>query len=58
MIGCIYKHPTANVEEFTIKFDELLNQLNPNKYDMYIMGDMNIDAPRRDYALMVFNMAA
>ena len=40
MIGCIYKHPTANVEEFTIKF---LNQLNPNKYDMYIMGDMNID---------------
>jgi len=43
MIGCIYKHPTANVEEFTIKFDEFLNQLNPNKYDMYIMGDMNID---------------
>ena len=43
MIGCIYKHPTANVEEFTTKFDELLNQLNPNKYDMYIMGDMNID---------------
>ena len=43
MIGCIYKHLTANVEEFTIKFDEFLNQLNPNKYDMYIMGDMNID---------------
>ena len=43
MIGCIYKHPTANVEELTIKFDEFLNQLNPNKYDMYIMGDMNID---------------
>ena len=43
MIGCIYKHLTANVEEFTIKFDKFLNQLNPNKYDMYIMGDMNGD---------------
>ena len=43
MIGCIYKHPPANVEEFTVKFDEFLNKLNPSKYDMYIMGDMNID---------------
>ena len=43
MIGCIYKHPPANVEEFTLKFNEFLNKLNPSKYDMYIMGDMNID---------------
>ena len=43
MIGCIYKHPPANVEEFTLKFDEFLNKLNPSKYDMYVMGDMNID---------------
>ena len=43
MIGCIYKHPTANVEEFTFKFDEFLNKLNPNKYDMYIVSDINID---------------
>ena len=42
MIGCIYKHPPANVEEFTVKFDEFLNKLNPSKYDMYIMGDVNI----------------
>ena len=41
MIGCIYKHPTANVEEFTIKFDEFLNLIQPNV--VYIMGDMNID---------------
>ena len=43
MIGCIYKHPPANVEDFTLKFDEFLNKLNPSKCDMYIMGDMNID---------------
>ena len=39
MIGCMYKHPPANVEEFTLKFDEFLNKLNPSKYDMYVMGD-------------------
>ena len=43
MIGCIYKHPPANVEEFTLTFDWFLNKLNPSKYDMYIMGDVNID---------------
>ena len=42
MIDCIYKHPPANVEEFTLKFDEFLNKLNPSKYEMYIMGDLNI----------------
>ena len=31
------------MEEFTLKFDEFLNKLNPSKYDMYVMGDMNID---------------
>ena len=31
------------MEEFTLKFDEFLKKLNPNKYDMYIMGDVNID---------------
>ena len=36
MIGCIYKHPPANVEEFTLVSDEFLNKLNPSKYDMYI----------------------
>ena len=30
MIGCIYKHPTANVKEFTLKFDEFLNLIQTN----------------------------
>ena len=34
--------PVMNVEEFTLKFDEFLNKLNPSKYDMYVMGDVNI----------------
>ena len=43
MTGCIYKHPPANVKEFTLTFDEFLNKFNPSKYDMYIMGDIRID---------------
>jgi len=43
MVGCVYKHPSANVEEFTLKFEELLKELNLNKDDAYILGDMNID---------------
>ena len=43
MIGCVYKHPSANVKEFTLKFEELLKEINLNGYDAYTLGDMNID---------------
>ena len=43
MIGCIYKHPSANGDEFTMILDEFLKQLNLNKYEVYILGHMNID---------------
>ena len=42
MICCIYKHPSANVDEFTTVVDKFLKQLNMNKYEVYILGDMNI----------------
>lgn len=43
LIGCIYRHPSANIEEFTSQFDELIKRFNQNKYQLYILGDMNID---------------
>lgn len=43
MIGCIYKHPSANVDEFTSILNEFLQELNMNRYEVYILGDMNID---------------
>jgi len=43
MIRCVYEHPSANSEEFTLKFEELLKEMNFNRYDAYILGDMNID---------------
>ena len=41
-IRSIYKHPGANIEEFTKHFDDLIIKLQ-NRYQLYILGDMNID---------------
>lgn len=43
MIGRVYAHPSTNSEEFTLKFEELLKEINFNRYDAYILGDMDID---------------
>ena len=43
LVGCIYKHPGANIDEFNGKIDETMKLFNPNKYQLYILGDMNID---------------
>ena len=43
MIGCIYRHPNANLPNFTTELQEILLKLNEQKYQSYIMGDFNID---------------
>ena len=43
LVGCIYKHPGANIDEFNGKLDEKMKLFNPNKYQSYILGDMNVD---------------
>ena len=43
LVGCIYKHPGANIDEFNGKLDETMKLFNPNKYQLYILGDMNMD---------------
>ena len=42
IIGSIYRHPGANIEEFTKQLDDLIKKLQ-NRYQLYILGDMNID---------------
>ena len=42
LIGSMYRHPGANIEEFTKQLDDLINRLQ-NRYQLYILGDMNID---------------
>ena len=43
IVGCLYRHPSANIEDFTSKLDVLLKNLNQEKYEVSILGDMNID---------------
>ena len=43
LVGCIYKHPGANIDEFNGKLDETMKLFNPNMYQLYIFGDINID---------------
>ena len=42
LIGSIYRHPGANIEEFTKQLDDLIKKLQ-NRHQLYILGDMNID---------------
>jgi len=43
IVGCVYRHPSANIEDFTSKLDALLKNLNQKKYQIFILGDINID---------------
>ena len=43
IVGCIYRHPSANIEDFTSKLDASLKNLNQKKYEVSVLGDMNID---------------
>ena len=42
LIGSIYRHPGANIEEFTKYIDDLIIKLK-SRFQLYILGDMNID---------------
>ena len=42
IIGCIYKHPTCNLEQFRNQLYDIIKTINPNRHEIYIFGDMNI----------------
>ena len=48
LIGSIYRHPGAKIEEFTKQFDDFIKKLQ-NRYQLYILGDMNIDFLKYNY---------
>jgi endonuclease/exonuclease/phosphatase family metal-dependent hydrolase len=43
MVGCIYRHPSANLQEFTSELKSIIKQLKNNKHEVFILGDMNVD---------------
>ena len=43
IVGCIYKHATCNLEQFRNQLIHVIKSLNPNRHEIYIFGDINID---------------
>lgn len=43
IVGCVYRHPSANIEDFTSKLDVLLKNPNQKKYQVFILWDINVD---------------
>ena len=44
VVGCIYyRHPSANIKEFTSELKTIIKQLKNDKYEVFILGVMNID---------------
>ena len=43
LCGCIYRHPNTDISNFHDHIESLLKRLDKNKYNVFIMGDFNID---------------
>ena len=43
MCGCIYRHPNRDPKNFFEYIENTLSKIDNNKYQIFIMGDYNID---------------
>ena len=43
IVGCIYGHPSANLDNYTIELHKLIQHLYNSKNQIFIPGDINID---------------
>ena len=43
IVGCIYRHPSSNLDNFISQLENLVSPLNQSKHQVLILGDMNID---------------
>ena len=41
--GCIYRHPSSNLDNFISQLENLVSPLHQSKHQVFILGDMNID---------------
>ena len=62
IIGCIYRHPSANMPGFTQELKNIIKSLSKRKQHVYIIGDVNINflkynehANTEDYLNMLYS---
>ena len=49
VVGCIYRHPNNNLTNFTNQLHNIIKSFNPNKYDLFLFGDINIDFMKANF---------
>ena len=62
IVGCVYRHPNADIVDFIDQLEEIIKGINDRKQTVYILGDFNIDLlkyedhkPTEDYVNMLFS---
>ena len=62
IIGCIYRHPSANMPGFTQELQNIIKSLSNRKQHVYIIGDVNVNflkynehANTEDYLNMLYS---
>ena len=43
IVGCIYKHPFLEIDEFNTLFNKVLDKISRENKDVFLLGDFNID---------------
>ena len=48
LCGCAYRHPNTDSNNFLEYLEKTFAKINKNKYDIFLMGDFNIDLLQYD----------
>ena len=48
IVGCIYKHPSMDIDEFNILFEEAMEKITGENKEIYLLGDFNLDLLKID----------
>ncbi len=48
IVGCIYKHPSMDIDEFNFLFECLMEKISKENKEIYLIGDFNLDLLKID----------
>ena len=48
IVGCIYKHPSMDIDEFNALFEQTMDKISSENKDIYLLGDFNINLLKID----------
>ena len=49
VVGCFYRPPNTDISMFSAKMNEVLEILESEKKEIYLLGDLNINLFNYDY---------